>query len=142
MYFEATPRKFVKYCRGNSTRTARKLKKSWTIEAENDRRNSALRFRCASETRMQVTEVPIFAPMIMGMAPLTVNAPPPTMVTTIEVVAEELWITPVVTIPMKRPTRGFDVLPMSDSANPAPNIFNAETIRLMLKRKRYRNARS
>jgi hypothetical protein len=42
-------------------------------------------------------------------------------------------------IPIKRPTNGFDVFAISVSANPLPNSFNESPIKLILKRKRYKN---
>ena len=58
------------------------LKKSCTVEAAKDLLNSAERFRCAMETIVFVTEVPMFAPIMIGIAFKTVKTPPPTIPTT------------------------------------------------------------
>jgi hypothetical protein len=126
----------VKYCSGNRTKTDRKLKKSWTIEAENERLNSTDLFMLARETRVLVTEVPILAPMMIGMAVGTVRAPPPTRPTTMDVVVEELWMTDVVKMPMNRPTKGLEVPLMRLSEKPLPNIFIDVPIMSILKRNR------
>ena len=72
------------------TITASTLKKSWTVEAAKERRNSLLRLRCAIDTIVLVTDVQIFAPITIGIALPTVSTPPPTIPTTIDVVEEEL----------------------------------------------------
>ncbi len=75
-----------------------------------------------------VTEVPILAPMIMGMALLTFRTPPPTKPTTIAVVDEEDWIKEVARIPINKPATGLEVVAIRASANPLPNIFKASPI--------------
>ena len=106
------------------------------MEAAKDRRNSAERLILASETSVLVTEVPMLAPMIMGMALATVRALLPTSPTTMEVVLEELWTTEVDRMPMKRPTMGFEVPAIKASAKPFPNSFIELPMRSMLRRKR------
>ena len=53
-----------------------------------------------------VSEVPILAPMISGMA-MGIGRPPATMPTMIEVTVLELWISAVATRPIIRPTSGL-----------------------------------
>ena len=52
--------------------------------------NSSLSFICVKETMVLVTEVPMFAPMIMGIAVFT-GVPAATKPTMIDVEVEELW---------------------------------------------------
>ena len=54
-----------------------------------NRLNSGSRLICVKETRVFVTDVPMLAPMIIGMALVTFRAPPATNPTTIVVVVEE-----------------------------------------------------
>ena len=75
---------------GKSKMTANTLKKSCTVAAAKARLNSLPRFIWPIETIMLVTVVPIFAPIIMGIAPLKFNAPLLTMPTIRDVVVEEL----------------------------------------------------
>lgn len=51
---------------GRSKATAKKLKKSWTVAAAKARLNSADARRCARDTSVLVTVVPMLAPMISG----------------------------------------------------------------------------
>ena len=75
---------------GNISNTASILKKSCTIPALNAFLNSTRLVICPNDTKVFVIVVPIFAPIIMGMAELSVSAPPATKPTTNEVVVEEL----------------------------------------------------
>ena len=77
------------------------------------RLNSMLLPMWPSETSIAVMEVPMLAPMMMGMAmdralagssPMTPAATRPTV---IEVVVDELWMMLVTRMPMHRPTNGF-----------------------------------
>jgi hypothetical protein len=74
------------------------------------------------------------------MAFETVSTPEPTIPTTIEVVVEELWIRLVASIPMNKPTKGLEVVFIRFSAKPLPKPLNAEPIRPMLTRKKYRKS--
>jgi hypothetical protein len=56
-----------------------------------------------SETRLLVTEVPMLAPMMIGIAPSTVSAPAATSATVSEVVVDELWTSVVPRMPANRP---------------------------------------
>ena len=69
---------------------------------------------------MFVTEVPILAPMIMGMAVLT-GAPADTRPTMMEVEVEEDWTSTVTNTPIINPTIGF--FRRSESENRAPMFF-------------------
>jgi len=62
------------------------------------------------ETSMFVTDVPILAPIIIGIADEISKAPLATIPTIIEVVDEEDCIMEVANIPIKRPTTGFVVV--------------------------------
>ena len=50
-----------------------------------------------------VTDVPMLAPMMMGIAWVTDSTSAPTRPTTIEVLVEELWTKTVAKIPTMRP---------------------------------------
>ena len=68
-----------------SMRNTPRLKRKWTkatVRAEI--------FPVAKEANMAVVVVPIFAPIMIGIAFATVSPPEPTMPTTTEVVVEEL----------------------------------------------------
>jgi sodium-dependent phosphate cotransporter len=75
---------------GNNIITAITLKKSCTVAAAKARLNSLFLLIWPIDTIILVMVVPMFAPMIIGIAPDRVNAPPPTMPTIKEVVVEEL----------------------------------------------------
>ena len=74
---------------GNSNDAAIMLKISWTTAADNARSNWADRLMCPSDTMVFVTDVPIFAPMTMGIAFSIGSVPAPTRATVIEVVEDE-----------------------------------------------------
>lgn len=63
----------------------------------------------ANDTMAAVIVVPMFAPMMMGMALSNVSAPEATSATTSDVVVELLCNIAVITSPMNRPVNGFDV---------------------------------
>ena len=121
--------------------TTRILKKSCTTAADRAPRNSVSRLICDKETSELVTEVPILAPIMMGIAFVTFNAPPATNPTTIEVVDEEDWTMEVERIPMNRPTNGLVVVAISVSAKSLPNILREVPMSSRLKRKRYKKHR-
>lgn len=78
---------------------------------------------------MLVMVVPTFAPMMMGTAPSSVMAPEATSATTIDVVAELLWMIAVISNPMKRPVKGFEVARIIVSAAVFPRCCKDEIIR-------------
>jgi len=78
------------------------------------------------------------APMMMGIALGTFNAPPATSPTTIEVVDEDDWMMEVERIPMNKPTKGLVVVAIRVSAKPLPNILREVPISSRLKRNRYK----
>jgi len=86
------------------------LKKSWTVAAPIALRNSSFLVMCPSDTRVLVTVVPILAPMMMGIAFLSVRKPEATRPTVMDVVVEELWIMLVTRIPIRRLANGLDVV--------------------------------
>ena len=69
--------------------TAKMLKLSCTVAAEKARRNSSGSFIWPRLTMVLVSEVPMLAPITIGMAMLT-GRPPATMPTIIEVTVLEL----------------------------------------------------
>jgi len=82
------------------------LKKSCTIAAEKDLSKST-RFRMLpKETKIPVTEVPILAPIIMGIAEVKVSVPAPTKAMIMEVVDEDDWIIAVAKSPIINPIMG------------------------------------
>jgi hypothetical protein len=93
------------------------------------------------DTRVAVVVVPIFAPMMMGMASSMERVPDATSPTTIVVVVEELWMMPVATNPRMSPATGSDTVLMSCSANPLPAILKAVLINSILEKKRKRRKR-
>ena len=64
--------------------------------------------------------VPIFAPIIMGMACRKVISPELTKPTTITVVAEELWITAVTPSPVSKPIKALLVSRLKMFLSPLP----------------------
>jgi len=106
------------------------------MAAENARLNSLLRLICGRDARVLVTEVPMLAPMIIGMADDVSKTPPATMPTTIQVVDDDDWIIEVDKIPIKKPTIGLLVVWISDLANSLPNIFSEDPINSRLKKNR------
>ena len=102
-------RKPVKYCNGNSINTVKILKKSCKAAAASAFLNSFFLEIYPSDTIVLVTVVPIFAPITIGIALSKEIVPAATMATTREVTVELLWIIAVVNIPIKKPTKGFDV---------------------------------
>ena len=95
-----------------------------------------------TETSVFVTLVPMLAPMTIGIAPLTSSAPPATRPTAIEVVVDELWTRLVARMPMKRPTKGLEVVVRSCSANPRPKNLKESPISVMLTKNPYMSTRN
>ena len=128
--------------RGNNINTASTLKKSWTVAAANARLNSFPRFICPMETMMLVTVVPIFAPMIIGIALLRGKKIMPVLVvalaipTMIDVVVEELWNMVVAKIPMNKATKGSLVVVIISLAKSPPICFIPKESPLIPTRKR------
>ena len=111
--------------------TVKMLKKSCMIEPLKALLNSSFRVMWPRATSVQVTVVPIFAPITIGMAHLTESMPDATKATTIDVVVPELWIKLVARIPMNNPTKGLDVVVIRRSAKPLPKPVKAWPIRLI-----------
>src|SRR3990172_2363011 len=117
---------------GNRTMTLIVLNRSWMMAAEKARLNSARLVAWPKETSALVTVVPMFAPMIIGMAFCKERPPAATRHTMIDVVVDELWITLVETMPKNRPRNGLAVVVRSLSVNPLPNNLNEWPRRFML----------
>ena len=61
-------------------------------------------------TSQLVTVVPTFAPRMTPMEPTKSNKPALTKLTTITVVAEELWMRAVIKIPVRTPVTRLEVI--------------------------------
>ena len=112
------------------------LKKSCMVAAAKARLNSAGREIEPKLTIVQVTVVPTFAPIIMGIALVTVMQPDATIPTIIEVVVEELWIILVTSIPIKSPIKGFEVLLIRAAAKFLPSDLKPAPSKPIAKRKK------
>ena len=97
---------------------------------------STFRLIWVIETMVLVTDVPMLAPMTMGMALATFKAPPATRPTTMAVVEEEDWMIEVERIPINSPTSGLVVVAIRVSAKPSPNILSEAPMSSRLNRKR------
>ncbi len=84
---------------------------------------------------MLVTEVPMLAPMTIGMAVSIGMLPLPTKATTSEVVVDEDWTRVVARTPTNRPSNGFEALSIRPPTKPPENILNALPSIPMLTRK-------
>ena len=82
-----------------------------------------------------VTEVPKFAPIIIGIAPCIVRAPPDTSPTMIDVVVDELWRSDVAKIPERSDIMGLSVKLKRVLAKPPPINFIPEVSILIPTRK-------
>ena len=107
------------------------------MDAENARLNSLPLLICPIETIVFVTVVPILAPIIMGIAPFKVTAPPETIPTIIDVVVEELWNKVVAKIPINKATNGSLVVVMISLAKSPPRFFIPEDRPFIPTRNRY-----
>jgi hypothetical protein len=99
--------------------------------------NSAFRVMCPKETSVFVTVVPMFAPIIIGIAVPKSRVPLAIRATTMEVVALLLWIKEVASMPANNPAMGLDTLPSTRSANGCPMAFTASPIPTIERRKIY-----
>ena len=91
---------------GRKRQTAVMLKKSWMVAAAKARRNSRRWPMCPRLTRVLVTEVPMFAPITIGMA-TWMGSPPTHSPTITDVVTELLWMMAVTSSPATSPTKGL-----------------------------------
>ncbi len=73
---------------------------------------------------MFVTEVPMFAPMIMGTATSSGRAPAPTAVTTRAVVVDDDWMMAVARTPTNRAMNGLVAKSNRPSAASLPRPLN------------------
>jgi len=80
--------------------------------------------------------VPMFAPMIIGIALDTVKVPAATKPTVIEVVTELDWIIAVVSIPINKAVKGFEVVLIRVLAKPVPKPFREQLKSSIPNRKR------
>ena len=87
--------------------TDRKLNMSWTVAAAKARRNSAGSDDCASATMVDVTEVPMFAPMMRAIAWRAVRRSAATMVITIDVDVLDDCTSTVTSTPTSTPAMGL-----------------------------------
>ena len=86
-----------------------------------------------------VTVVPMFAPIIIGIAPAKLRAPPLTIPTIREVVVDELWNIVVERIPMNNAIKGLLVVVRMFSAKSPPICLIAVDSPLIPIRNRYRD---
>jgi len=93
------------------------------------------------DTMVFVTEVPMLAPMMIGMAWGTDTTLAPTRPTTILVLVEEDWTRTVAKMPTIRPAMGLLVTVKSSPAFLPPSALKAAPIKSRPKRKQY-SARS
>lgn len=102
------------------------LKKSWQPAIENALSNSSRRPMCANETTVQVTVVPILAPIIIGTALANGRgfSGAATSPTIIDVDTDELCTSVVASTPTKIPTKGFAVRLKKLSRKSVPNSLN------------------
>ena len=104
---------------GTRVSTDNQLNMSWTVAQAKALLNSFLSDIWAKETMVLVTEVPILAPMIMGMAVLT-GTSAATRPTIIVVEVELDWTRTVTRTPIITPTTGL--FSSSELANSAVKI--------------------
>jgi len=102
------------------------LKISCTIAAGRAFENSFSTEKCPKEVIKHVIVVPIFAPIIIGIALVTVIVPAATKPTVIEVVTELDWITAVASSPINKPVKGLLVVLINILANPVPKPLREE----------------
>ena len=84
---------------------------------------------------MLVRVVPIFAPIIMGTESANVKEPDATAATIIAVLVELLWIRAVISRPINKPIKGFEVATKIDSAASLPNAPKDSPIKSTASRK-------
>ena len=106
---------------GSKIITDNTLNISWCVAAEKARLNSFPLLMCPIDTIVFVTVVPMFAPIIIGIAPDNVSAPVLTIPTIREVVVDELWNNVVANIPTKRAIKGLLVVVIIWFAKSPPN---------------------
>mmetsp|Transcript_30128 Transcript_30128/g.66322 ORF Transcript_30128/g.66322 Transcript_30128/m.66322 type:complete len:204 (+) Transcript_30128:554-1165(+) len=104
---------------GNSTTTVRKLKQSCTVAPAKARRYSSLLPIWNMETIVFVTDVPIFAPIIMGMAFFTSMRLLAVMLMMIDVLVDDDWTNTVARIPNTRPAIGLSKISLLRNTCPA-----------------------
>ena len=108
---------------GRRTATAITLKKSCTVAAANARLNSAGCLMWPSDTRVLVTVVPMFAPMIIGIAASTLMPFVATSPTITDVEADDDWTSTVPRMPTQRPAIGLLTLENKRSCVSSPMIL-------------------
>ena len=93
---------------GRGAAEGRRPINAWrAVAAAKARRNSLRSTACASATIVEVTDVPMLAPMIREMAWRTVRRSAATMVMTMEVEVEDDWTRTVTSTPMSMPAIGL-----------------------------------
>jgi hypothetical protein len=94
------------------------------------------------ETIILVTVVLMFAPIIIGIAPAKLRAPPLTIPTIREVVVDELWNIVVERIPMNNAIKGLLVVVSMFSAKSPPICLIAVDSPFIPTKKQYRDIRT
>ena len=111
-----------------TTDTVHQLNISCTVAAENASSNWFLLPICVIATKVLVTEVPMLAPMIIGMAIWTFK-PAPMAATMIEEKVDELCTRTVPKIPIINPITGFvNSLPLNMSPEIGKNSYTVKYI--------------
>mmetsp|Transcript_63385 Transcript_63385/g.117894 ORF Transcript_63385/g.117894 Transcript_63385/m.117894 type:complete len:226 (-) Transcript_63385:18-695(-) len=104
---------------GRSTQTVRMLKQSCTVAPANARRYSSLSPIWNIDTIVFVTDVPMFAPIIMGIAFFTSMRLLALMLIMIEVLVEDDWTNTVDKTPNTRPAIGLSNISLLRNTCPA-----------------------
>mmetsp|Transcript_16940 Transcript_16940/g.53398 ORF Transcript_16940/g.53398 Transcript_16940/m.53398 type:complete len:208 (-) Transcript_16940:15-638(-) len=128
---------------GSNRATVRMLKQSCTVAPAKARRYSSLLPKCARLTMVFVTDVPMLAPMIMGIALSTFIRPAAVMVMMIDVLVDEDWTRTVARMPITRPAKGLLKISLFRNVCPAvlpPSTLKAFPIRPRDIMKRYSSA--
>mmetsp|Transcript_35775 Transcript_35775/g.57460 ORF Transcript_35775/g.57460 Transcript_35775/m.57460 type:complete len:208 (-) Transcript_35775:148-771(-) len=122
--------------RGNKVSTDSMLNMSWTVAPEKARSSSMRSPACAMLTIVFVTEVPMFAPMMIGIACLTAKTSAPTKPTTILVLVDEDCTKTVAKMPTMRPAMGLSEKVNRFPAPLLPSALKEPPIRSRPKRKK------
>mmetsp|Transcript_35062 Transcript_35062/g.88376 ORF Transcript_35062/g.88376 Transcript_35062/m.88376 type:complete len:229 (+) Transcript_35062:967-1653(+) len=117
---------------GKRIATVNMLKQSCTVAPAKARRYSSLSPACAKLTIVFVTEVPMLAPMIMGIAFFTSMRPAAVMVMMMDVLVDEDWTSTVARMPIIKPATGLSKSSLFRKVAPAvfpPKILKALPMR-------------
>mmetsp|Transcript_4031 Transcript_4031/g.13115 ORF Transcript_4031/g.13115 Transcript_4031/m.13115 type:complete len:253 (-) Transcript_4031:42-800(-) len=128
--------------RGSRMATDSRLKQSWMVAPPKARLNSSRLPDWASETKVELTDVPAFDPMIMKTAFVVSSAPLPTVVTMIDVVVLLLCSRTVSMTPTRNAVMGFAVSSFNLLVTPEPIAWKPRPRRPRPTKNMYRAART